>query len=160
MFFILTFSSLFLNHIVLAHGLGQSLEKEVNGYIIDVGYDAIDVIETGAPIRFDFNLLTKDRASTGGFTHVWVKISPNDTGLSFAGFLHRPEFLLTGMSYTFQNAGQYELTVRFLDNEDKNLAEATFPLEVKGKDLERRDPLQAIGYGIGGLVLGVAFVWF
>ena len=133
----------------LAHGLGQSLEKEVNGYFI----------EAGVPIRFDFNLLTKDRLSTEDFTSVWVKIAPRDKGLSFAGFLHRPEFLLTGMSYTFQNAGQYEITVRFLDKEDKNLAEASFPLEVQGGDLEQQALLQAIGAGIGGLVLGAITAW-
>ncbi|OGM97083.1 MAG: hypothetical protein A3B86_03030 [Candidatus Yanofskybacteria bacterium RIFCSPHIGHO2_02_FULL_38_22b] len=143
----------------LAHGLGQSLEKEVNGYFIDVGYDAVDSIEAGVPIRFDFNLLTKDRLSTEDFTSVWVKIAPRDKGLSFAGFLHRPEFLLTGMSYTFQNAGQYEITVRFLDKEDKNLAEASFPLEVQGGDLEQQALLQAIGAGIGGLVLGAITAW-
>jgi len=112
------------------HGLGQSLEKEVNGYVVDVGYDAVDKIQAGDATRFDFNLLNKDKSEIADFDHVWVRIAPQDAGIVFAGFLYRPEFLLTGMSYTFQEASKYELTVRFLDKEDKTLAEASFPLEI------------------------------
>lgn len=144
----------------LAHGLGQSLEKEVNGYLVDIGYDAVDVIEANNAIRFDFNLWEKNRIDMANFDYIWVRISPSDRGISFAGFLYRPELLLTGMSYTFQNSGQYELTVRFLDKEDKILAETSFPLEVRGGDLERKALLQALGSGIGGLIIGSVIVLF
>jgi hypothetical protein len=115
----------------VGHGLGQSLEKQVNGYVMDVGYDAIDKIYTGDAIHFDFNLWKEDKIEMANFNHVWVRISPREEGIVFAGALYRPEFLLTTMNYTFQKAGQYDLTARFIDKDDKVLAEATFPLIVE-----------------------------
>lgn len=147
-----------------AHSLGQSLEKQVNGYFIDVGYSAVDKIYTSDTIRFDFNLWNENRADVAGFDHVWVRIAPKDKeGISFAGFLYRPEFLLTGMSYTFQEAGLYELTVRFLDKDDKNLAEASFPLTVEkesGFSLTIDMILGAVGGIITGLGIGFVVAWF
>lgn len=115
---------------VYGHGLGQSFEKEVGDHVIDVGYDAPDKVYAGEAIRFDFNLWQKNRTDVADFDHVWVRIAPEEEGILFVGFLYRPEFLLTGMSYAFADAGQYELTVRFLDKDDKNLAEGSFPLDV------------------------------
>ena len=114
----------------MAHGLGQSFEQKVGNYVVDVGYDVLDKIEAGEAVRFDFNLWMENKIDIAEFDHVWVRITPKDSGFDFATFLYRPEFLLTGMSYKFHEAGMYELTVRFLDKEDKNLAEATFPFEV------------------------------
>ena len=161
-FIIFVFTVLVISSDVLveAHGLGQSLEKNVGDYILDVGYDAIDQIETNLAIRFDFNLWTKGKADMADFDHVWVRISPNDKGILFAGFLYRPEFLLTGMSYTFQKSGQYDLTVRFLNKEDKTIAEATFPLMVKRGEQERKSLFQTLSAGIGGLIVGVVAVLF
>lgn len=141
---------------VYGHGLGQSLEKEVDGYVIDVGYDASDKVYAGEAIRFDFNLWEKNRTDPADFDHVWVRIAPGE-GILFAGFLYRPEFLLTGMSYAFANAGRYELTVRFLDKDGKSIAEASFPIEVFS-DKSVWSSLLNGGTAIGavlGFVLGI-----
>ena len=87
------------------------------------------------------------------FTNVWVRIAPKDgNGILFAGFLYRPEFLLTGMSYAFQKAGQYELTVRFLNKDGEALAEATFPLVVE--DSGSKFPKALVTGIVSGAVLG------
>lgn len=140
------------------HGLGQSLEKEVGDYIIDVGYDAIDKIEVGEATRFDFNLWNQSKTDIADFDHVWVRIAPKDEGLSFAGFLYRPEFLLTGMSYTFEKSGEYELTVRFVDKEDKTLAEATFPLTIE--DTGSSFSADTITGILIGIMVGVVATFF
>lgn len=116
---------------VAGHTLGQSFEKNINGYLVDVGYSAVDKVYAGETIRFNFNLWTdKKNEEIADFDYVWVRIAPQE-GISFAGFLHHPELLLTGMSYTFQDPGRYELTVRFLDKNEKPLTEASFPLVVE-----------------------------
>lgn len=134
-YFILTTAILiFFVGTVHGHGLGQSLEKEIGDYVIDVGYDASDKVYAGEAIRFDFNLWKKNRTDVADFDHIWLRIAPKEEGILFAGFLYRPEFLLTGMSYAFAEAGQYELTVRFLDKDDKNLAEASFPIDAVSEE--------------------------
>ena len=144
---------------VNGHGLGQSLEKQVNGLIMDIGYDAIDSIYAEDTIHFDFNLWKDGKTEIVDFSHVWVRIAPGSgEGIVFTGFLHRPEFVLTGMSYTFQKPGEYELTVRFLDKDDNILAEESFPLTVEksGSGL----PMNIIiGLGIG-IVVGAGVTFF
>ena len=147
---------LLFNVVVFAsgHGLGQSFEKEVTGYVVDIGYDAPGAIISGQTIRFDFNLWSdKGKEEIADFSYVWVRIAPRE-GISFASFLHYPKPLLTGMSYTFQKSGQYELTARFLDKNDKALAEVSFPLIVERGEFERQLLLQGLGAGFGGLALG------
>ena len=142
---------------VSGHSLGQSLEKQINGYFIDVGYSARDKIYTGDATRFDFNLWTENKADLADFDHVWVRISPADEGLSFSGFLYRPEFLLTGMSYTFQKGGQYELTVRFFNKDGKSLAEASFLLIVEESDSGLSMDI-VIGL-VSGVIIGAGTVY-
>lgn len=143
-----------------AHGLGQSFEQKVGNYIIDVGYDSLNkAIPDGEAVRFDFNLWAENKTDIVDFNHVWVRITPKEKGLDFAGFLYRPEFLLTGMSYKFQKAGMYELTVRFLDKEDKNLAEAIFPFEVvSGKSNFSFNSVEVVLGAIMGLIVGAGTI--
>lgn len=153
------FSTIIVSFLIFAqfvsgHSLGQSLEKQINGYFVDVGYDATDKIYTGDTIRFDFNLWIEDKSDMADFDHVWVRIAPKEEGIAFAGFLYRPEFLLTGMSYTFQEAGPYELTVRFLDKDDKSLAEALFPLIVE-KPSSFSFSADMITGVVGGSIIGL-----
>ena len=143
------------------HSLGQSLEKKVNNYLIDIGHSAVDKIYTDEAIRFDFNLwIDKRTEKIADFDYVWVRIAPREEGIVFAGFLYRPEFLLTGMSYTFQKAGEYEITARFLDRNDKILAEAAFPLIVEKDKIDILFVFWMISSAVGGLILGILAALF
>jgi hypothetical protein len=142
-----------------SHSTGQSLEKEINGYVIDVGYSALEKINTGDTIRFDFNLWESGRVNVANFDHVWIRIAPNERGLSFASFLYYPKPLLTGMSYVFEKSGQYELTVRFLDKDDKIVAEAAFPLEVFNES-DPAFPTSVILGLLAGFSAGALAVYF
>jgi hypothetical protein len=159
-FFTVIISFFVISQPAFSHGLGQSLEKEVNGYIIDVGYDAIDKIEAGQATRFDFNLTNKEKNQNIDFDHVWVRISPKEGGIIFAGYLFHPEYLLTGMSFSFPKEGNYEVTVRFIDKDDKSIAETTFPLEIiPGERASGSSNTQLI-YGALGLAAGFIAAWF
>ena len=142
-----------------AHSTGQSFEKTVNGYVIDVGFDAVDLV-AGEPVRFDAVLWSQDRSEMPDFTDVWVRLVPVESGIVFAGNIHRPVFGSTGMTYVFPKGGDYELTVRF-QTDGEQIAEASFPLSV-GDDASntsgsRQDALMGIFIGI---FIGSITVWF
>jgi hypothetical protein len=141
------------------HGFGQSFEKVVDNYMIDVGIDALDLV-AGEPMRFDFVLWNKDRTETPEFTDAWVRIAPADRGIVFAGNLHQPEFGSTGMTYMFPKAGDYELTVRFQQNGEP-IVEASFPLKVSAGASDTSGSWQNSLMGIFiGIIIGSAAVWF
>jgi len=140
------------------HGFGQSLEKVVDNYIIDVGIDALDLV-AGEPVRFDFVLWSKDRNPID-FTDAWVRIAPAERGIVFAGNLHQPEFGSTGMTYVFPKGGDYELTVRF-QNKGEAIIEASFPLKVGAGASDASGASHNLLMGIFiGFIVGGATVWF
>jgi len=142
------------------HGFGQSFEKVVDDYMIDVGIDTLDLV-AGEPMRFDFVLWNKDRTETSEFTDAWVRIVPIDRGIVFAGNLHQPEFGSTGMTYVFPKAGDFELTVRFQNNGEP-IVEASFPLRVGAGASESSGAFskQLIMGLFLGFVAGASVVWF
>lgn len=145
-------------HIAYGHGFGQSLEKVVGDHIVDVGFDAVDLV-AGEPIRLDIILWNKDRTETPTFTDAWVRIAPIDRGIVFAGNLHQPEFGSTGMTYVFPKAGDYELTIRF-QNKDDVITEASFPLKVgEGTSSTSGGWRSWLSGGFLGLIIGGGFVW-
>ena len=140
------------------HGFGQSLEKVVDNYIIDVGIDALDLV-AGEPVRFDFVLWSKDRNPID-FTDAWVRIAPAERGIVFAGNLHQPEFASAGVSYAFPKAGDYELTVRF-QNKGESIIETSFPLKVGAGASDTSGSWKNSLMGIFiGIIIGSAAVWF
>lgn len=117
---------------VYAHGVGGSFETAVDGYLIDIGYSE-EVLSEGEPVSFDFNISKEDEASSVEFTDVWVRISPKDNmGTIFASGLHRPEFGSTGMVYTFQSAGEYDISARFQNSGETIAEEVSFSVTVEG----------------------------
>ena len=119
--------------VLFAHSLGQSLEKQVGEYFIDIGYSSpVVTLQAGESVRFDFNLWSKDHTQAIDFATVWVRIAPAESGITFAGYLGFPEFGPLGMSYAFPDEGSYVLTARYFDGADM-LGEASFPLTVLGE---------------------------
>ena len=142
------------------HGFGQSFEKVVDNYIVDVGVDALDLV-AGEPARFGFVLWNKDGTETPEFTDAWVRIALADRGVVFAGNLHQPEFGSTGMTYVFPKSGDYELTVRFQQNGEP-IVEANFPLKVGAGASESSGVFsrQLIMGLFLGFIAGAGVVWF
>ena len=146
------------------HGTGQSVEKTVGDYTVDIGYDSLSPeIPTGDPVRFDFNLWNNDKTEPIDFTTVWVNIAPqNGQGFLFAGTLGVPDFGPTGMSYVFSKSGSYALTIHF-NNKDKALADVSFPLIVQG-GVEGSSQTQSLRNlaisGFIGFMVGIILTFF
>lgn len=134
-----------------AHSTGASFEKEINGYLIDVGYDPI-TLAAQEQQRFDFGVSKKGSTEAIDFTDIWVRIAPKERGIIFASGLHKPDFGLPGMTFTFPRAGEYELTVRFQKNGEV-ITEASFPLTVETGEAGTA-ATSRIGT-MGGLIIGI-----
>jgi len=118
-----------------AHGTGASLEKQVGEYLIDVGYNTAVFAEQSST-AFDFDIKKGDEAVA--FSDVWVRISQG-TKTVFAGGIYNADFGGARMTYVFPQAGEYEFSVRF-ENEDESIAESEFQIVVEEKQKEGLDP--------------------
>jgi hypothetical protein len=127
----------------LAHGTGASLEKIVGEYRLDIGYNPT-ILEAQDPSIFDFDLLFDETGERAAFTDMWVRIVQGRKTV-FASGIHKPDFGNTTMVYSFPEKGDYELTVRF-QNEEEKIVEGSFLLEVQGRP-EASGP-------------GISFPWF
>ena len=121
-------SSFFSSKGAHAHGIGQSLEKTVGEYFIDVGYNTL-TIEEDQSVRFDFDLMLNETREGVLFTDIWVRIMQGRQ-LVFAGSIKKADFGKTGISFTFPKSGEYELTTRF-QKDGETLVEAPFSLTVE-----------------------------
>lgn len=64
------------------------------------------------------------------FTGIWVRITGGDDAIHFVGTIDRaPEGFVTGFSFLFPEAGNYEVTTRFMNGE-RQLVEVSFPVVV------------------------------
>jgi hypothetical protein len=111
-----------------AHGTGESLEKIVGEYNVDIGYDPV-MLEAASPSFFDFDLVTEETGERAEFTDIWVRIVESKQTI-FATGVHKPSLDNTTMVYTFPEGGEYEFKVRF-QNDGEALAEASFPLTIE-----------------------------
>lgn len=140
---------------VLAHSEGASFEQVVGDYLIDVGYDP-EEITAGEPVRFDFELQDSSNEKETNFTNIWVRIEQGNKAF-FAGSIARARFGLTGILYTFGEKGDYELFVRFEDDNGA-IVETFFPVTVKNgsEENEGSDGYTDIFLALlGGLALGI-----
>lgn len=149
---------------LFAHGSGASLEKEVNGYFVDIGYEP-EVITTSEPVVLDFIIKSREDEEVP-FTHVWLKVSSNDE-IYFASGIARAQFGKTTAMLRLPKAGEYKIEVRF-SNESTQIAETQFSLPVSEIQMENTTPDQrtlslmplVVGF-IFGLIpaLGITYVW-
>lgn len=152
------FPLVFVGGIAYGHGAGQTIEKESNGYFIDIDYDSTE-LRSDESVRFNFNLWNdKDRSSASDFTDVWVRIVPaGQPGIIYAGDMHKPSFGSAGFTFIFPKSGDYELTVRF-QNSDKTLNDdVVLPLTVlEGASAKQSNKmLSQLVAGVIGLIIGV-----
>ena len=149
---------LFFPMITLAHGSGGTLEKVVGENLVDVGYsDAI--LRVGKASRFDFQLVKNSDKSDVDFNQVWVRIIKSGN-LIFVGTLPRPDFGSAGMTFTFFEPGDYDMTVNYQKDGTK-ITETDFVVPVQALDQEKgtleifnENPFASFGIGIvAGLIL-------
>lgn len=144
---------------VLAHGDGTSIEKVLNGYLVDIGYSPTE-LKTGEQARFDF-LLHKASAVTNtaeddtsrvpvDFSSVFVRLE-KDNRLLFAGELNKPEFGKAGFSYVFPSSGDYSGYARY-SHGDETLVEAEFEFSVAEGE---GDSSTSFGSSVPALIVGL-----
>ena len=137
-FLIPLLSVFFFARIVSANGFGVTLDQVSGDYTANVDHDAVGGIFAGDPVQFAFQLFNKDRSKLTDFTDVWVSIVPKDANNVLArpifdGGIFGSGFPPAGMTFVFLAGGSYDLKLRF-DKGGKTLAEAVFPLTVKGDE--------------------------
>lgn len=141
-----------------AHRTGQSLEKVVGNYLVDVGYNALGTIRAGEAIHFDFTLFDALQKTPVAFTDVWTKIS-KDNVVVFAAGLQKKDILPAGMIYSFSESGNYELGLRFQNN-DATLTETSFTITVESKDSPMTAESTWFLAALAGFALGLGIALF
>lgn len=149
--------------VALGHGEGQSIEKVVGEYLVELEYEEL-ALTAEEPVRLDFKILNNATKEDVEFTDIWVRVTQDKKTL-FASAIAKPDFGKVGMTYTFSDAGEYELNLRF-QNKDKSIAEASFPLaigvnEMSKKESKNMDTIVGwVGGGIIGLIAGFFLFYF
>lgn len=124
---------------LFGHETGASIEQEVNGYVVDIGYDT-DSITANAPVRFDFSLYDANGKEEVMFERVWFRIEQNAKTI-FATGIARPALGATGAVVLFPEAGAYTLYARFEDK-DQSLVELETPITAAAQGGEAKIPWQ------------------
>lgn len=132
-----------------AHALGASVEREVDGYLVDIGYDS-DPIVAHSPVRFDFALYEATNKTIVPFDRLWLRLE-KERKIIFAGGIARPQFGATGATVLMPEAGNYQLFVRFEDD-DGALVELETELAVQPKE----SPIHWVWW-VGPLAILAAF---
>ena len=110
--------------------LDGGFDQEVNGYLIDVGYDP-NPIFADYPLMLSIGVLNATTQAPIEVSKVWVRLSTEE-GVVYAA-THLPEHGVAPLSMILPKAGEYTLSVRFYQGDGpKSIASADFPLTVNG----------------------------
>ena len=155
---------LYTPYLALAHGEGQSIEKTIGEYSVKLEYETLE-LQVGEPTRFDFETTKANNNEDVPFSSIWVRITQGNKTI-FAGGIAKSDIGKTGLTYTFPEAGDYELSTRFQDNKGESIVEAAFPLKIAAASIENRQkqnlrfsPQIFLGVFIG-LIVGYALSLF
>lgn len=111
-----------------AHTGGFTYETTVNNYFIDIGSSELGFVPNDLAL-FEFNIYSNtDPNNLADFDNVYVTVG-DESAVLLSTFIHRPQGMLTVLSYSFPKAGKYEISARFQKGSNK-LAEVSFPIEV------------------------------
>lgn len=136
---------------VFAHGFGKSLEAQVDGYLVDIGYDP----ENGTALQthvYDISLLNSETKEAVEFTDVWVRIS-KDKKTYLATGISKARIGKTTLAYIYPDAGNYQMSVRFQNGKDK-IVETVFDLSVVENKDQSKTKIPSWGFVLVGLFLG------
>ena len=131
-FLLMVFVSFVSVGFVNAHGTGESFEKSMDGYKVDIGYEPV-VFKSQQVQRFDFDLYDSKTNKDVEFTDVWVNISQGNKTV-FASGIYKSDFGVAGMTYVFPDKGEYILDVRYEKN-GESIVQTTFPISVLESDV-------------------------
>ena len=149
---------------VSAHGLGASMEREVEGYFVDVGYDP-SPLRAERAVRFDFELydepVTDDRTSARSidYTSVWVRLEQEGRTILATGVakaLWGPTTLLMDLPSI---VGPLTIHVRYERGEEV-LVGTSFTLNVEQSPDQTGFSDSPVVPAFGGLVVGAALAFF
>jgi hypothetical protein len=114
-----------------AHGTGGTLEQNVDGLFIDIGW-ADPILRAQTPTRYDFGIyLNNTDYQEADYDTVWVRIM-HGTDLIFATNIPKQSFGLPGMTFTYPEVGEYDMTVQFL-KDNKKVRELSFTQTIQEK---------------------------
>lgn len=159
-------ASVFTSESAAAHVGGGGQDKVVDGYLVDLGYDAEEPMAS-EQTRLTLMLLDNETKGVIDFENAWVRVAKGNDIL-FASTLERAMSDDVSFLYNFQEAGIHEVTVRFQKYSEEEpqlripetIIETSFNLEVAGSKAARasrvsRDLIFGIVLGavIGGGIL-------
>ena len=140
-----------------AHGLGNSLEQQVDDILVDIGY-SVDEFTDDSSVVFDFEIVDSEKEQID-FTDVWVRLVKDKSTVLATG-VHNGRLGGAIMTYKFPEAGEYTLSARFQNGKDA-VAEAEFPLtvlQVQKEPIGSRALLFIVLAFIVGLLAGLPLI--
>lgn len=144
---------------VFAHGNYELLTRDVGNYTVESTYDPLDSsLGLSSPITF----YLKDKSTNTDATYqtIWVKITQGYTTV-FSAPITKPDIGPTSMMFRFPKEGDYELNLRF-QNEDEFIAEASFPLKIVSFETQDKSsktfPIAAAA--LASLIVGISIGFF
>lgn len=150
-FYLIGIIALTIPLFVSAHAFGESLEKEVDGYLVDIGYSTTEFVANSAVV-FEFDLLDENEEFID-YESVWLRIVKDERTILATG-IHNAEFGGARITYTFAEPGAYEFSARYEEGID-SIREATFLIEVLPNPNERGGGANIIFLFLAGIV-GIA----
>ena len=120
-----------------AHLIGQSFEKKVGEYLVDVGYDTMDITQ-GQQVVFNATLIKNPGTlqwEYAPFDSMWFQLK-KEGGEPFRKVIPLKLPGPVNVRYDFAESGEYELAVAFLQGEEI-LAQASFDVPVRS--IEAKD---------------------
>lgn len=139
-----------------AHVGGFTYEVTVNNYFVDIGASKLTLPPNELTL-FEYNLYpTSDPNNLADFDSVYVTISDEQTGVVYAGLIHKLPENISVMSYAFPKAGNYSMSARF-DKAGTVLAEADFKVPVGVEESSADDIVKIVAFV---LIIAGAVFWF
>lgn len=151
-FFFLLFLLLYPFSQAAAHGLGQSFRKEVDKYVLEFEYDALEVVD-GDPVPYVFRIFEKESSKPTPISFVFARFVKTDTGDTVYIGRHVQDKIEegTGRMTLALPQGEYKVELSFQSPEG-TIAEAEFGHTVLVK--KGSFPTKEVGIGVGGIILG------
>lgn len=153
---------LFLAFFSLAsgHGLGQTLTKETDKYVIEIEYEALEITEE-EPVEYAFRLIERQANTGAEFDSVSVRVldRKENRGVFSVSVNAKDSISLGPRVYLRLPKGDYIFNLAFIKGEEE-LVKETFDLTVLAAERGSKD-LIPVGAGfLGGVILTAAIAFY
>ncbi|MHB1086232.1 MAG: hypothetical protein ACYCZ0_00605 [Minisyncoccota bacterium] len=156
----LSFAILFLafpSGTVLAHGAATSLNKIVGNYMVEFEYGEAGNPRAGTFIAYDFDVVDPITLDFFDFKYAFVRFAGKDNKTTYVNGNIAPDSINRNrarIGVGLPEAGQYVVSVRFYDDRDEVITEASFDLTVDSP-YESRDFSSVVQQYMWIVTLGV-----